>query len=57
MEKEGNLVILKNDIMNDKMILKQFLLLPLLFGFILLSCQDEVVGGMENKVENVKLNE
>lgn len=42
--------------MNDKMILKQFLLLPLLLGFILLSCQDEVVVGMENKVKNVELN-
>ena len=42
--------------MKNKMILKQFLTLPLLLGFIFLSCQDEVVGGMENKVKNVEFN-
>lgn len=39
-----------------KDIVKQFLLLPLLLGLIFLSCQDEVVGGMENKVKNVEFN-
>ena len=39
-----------------KNIQKQFLLLPLLLGFIFLSCQDEVVGGMENKVKKVEFN-
>ena len=39
-----------------KNIQKQFLLLPLLLGFIFLSCQDEVVGGMENKVKNVEFD-
>ena len=39
-----------------KNIQKQFLLLPLLLGFIFLSCQDEVVGGMKNKVKNVEFN-
>ena len=42
--------------MKNKMILKQFLTLPLLLGFIFLSCQDEIVGGMENKVKNVEFN-
>ena len=39
-----------------KNIQKQFLLLPLLLGFIFLSCQDEVVGGMKNKVKKVEFN-
>lgn len=39
-----------------KNIQKQFLLLPLLLGFIFLSCQDEIVGGMENKVKKVEFN-
>ena len=39
-----------------KNILKQFLALPLLLGFIFLSCQDEIVGGMENKVKSVEFN-
>lgn len=42
--------------MKDKMNIKQFLTLPLLLGVIFLSCQDEIVGGMENKVENVEFN-
>ncbi len=42
--------------MKNKMILKQFLTLPLLLGFIFLSCQDEIVGGMENKVKKVEFN-
>ena len=39
-----------------KNIQKQFLLLPLLLGFIFLSCQDEIVGGVENKEKNVEFN-
>lgn len=36
--------------------LKQFLLLPLLLGFIFFSCQDEIADGVKNKENNAELN-